>query len=242
MINMRDKITIHIQPIFNTESMDINYAEVLLRPLKKENTTATILKSVKTIEDSIALDKFILENACEVLLNGGLGDTKLSVNLGKKTLEKDEIYKEIYKLVNDTGLCTEDVILELNEFTNFSSPAVITNIKGLTEDNFIVALDDYGCGNTSLQCLIDFDIKIVKFDKTFLDFDGLQDEQLRKLLCQVHRLGIETVIEGVETYEQFKKVTSTGYKNIQGYLLGTPISVTEYKEKYLKEQEEEQEE
>jgi EAL domain-containing protein (putative c-di-GMP-specific phosphodiesterase class I) len=91
-------------------------------------------------------------------------------------------------------------------------------------------LDDFGTGFSSLSYLKDLPIDTLKIDKSFIDgiaTDSSTTIITRSVITMVKQLGVETVAEGVENKEQFEYLKQMNCDNIQGYLLGKPMSEEE---------------
>jgi EAL domain-containing protein (putative c-di-GMP-specific phosphodiesterase class I) len=95
--------------------------------------------------------------------------------------------------------------------------------KGIT-----IAIDDFGTGFSSLSYLDSLPVDIVKIDRSFVR-DIASDSRRFKLLCGIvdlsRALGLEIVIEGVETPEQLALINERGLADmIQGYVFSVPVS------------------
>lgn len=222
-------LTINIQPIFNTNTMQINYAEVLLRSLDGETSVGHILETMHLNGRSVELDKFILNKTCQFIRQyKRKSEVKITVNISKYTLEKPKVYNELLEIINKISKRT--IILELSELTDYSNSIVRDNIQGLIENGVQLAMDDFGVGNSNIQSLLATKVKLVKFDKVFLDVkDNRELSYITQLVKNMHNLGIDTVIEGVETSVQLQSVKYIGYGHIQGFMLARPMSTEKYR-------------
>jgi len=229
-MNFAEDITIHLQPIFDTYTNKVKYAEVLLRPISNQITTYEILKLVKEQGLEIELDKYILRKACETIKDIPNKKLRLTVNLSVKTLEKQGVFEELISIIDESGINTWRCILEINEETEFDNIVVMDNVKGFVHNKVVVALDDLGQGNASMKYISKFPIEIVKFDKVYLYSGNIK---LRDSINYYHKFGIDTVIEGIETIEELERVKEVGFGNIQGFLLGKPVKVGTYKILYI---------
>ena len=95
-------------------------------------------------------------------------------------------------------------------------------------------LDDFGAGYSGLNVLKEYDFDMMKIDMKFLSgFSG--NEKARKILKNIitmaKGLNMSTLTEGVETEEAYQFLKENGCEQIQGYLFGRPMPVTELYEK-----------
>lgn len=103
---------------------------------------------------------------------------------------------------------------------------VIKNIENLREIGFIVSMDDFGSGLSSLNRLKDIDVDVLKLDKLFIE-DTLDSERgvyiIENIIKMSENLNIETVAEGIETKNQAELLKNLGCNIAQGYYFSKPI-------------------
>ena len=90
-----------------------------------------------------------------------------------------------------------------------------------------LALDDFGTGYSSFSYLKDMPIKTLKVDKSFVDEISNKSKDYKitnSIIEMVKSLGIKTVVEGVESIEQYKILSDFGCDYIQGFLMSKPLS------------------
>ena len=110
-------------------------------------------------------------------------------------------------------------------------------IQRLREAGFVVEMDDFGSGYSSLNMLNDTPVDLIKIDMMFLK--NIQDDRsrtttiLRNMVNMMVELGLESIVEGVETKEQFQILSQMGCRLFQGYLFAKPVSVEEFEEQFL---------
>ena len=118
---------------------------------------------------------------------------------------------------------------------------VLAEIEKLRSHSFVVSIDDFGSGYSSLNMLLHIPVDEVKVDRSFLDFydeDEAHVEKHKKFMKVLKELlsisEKQIVCEGVETKEQADFLTTCGYAVGQGYLVDKPIPIEEFREKYCK--------
>ena len=130
------------------------------------------------------------------------------------------------------GINPEQLELEITEsvlINNFED--VVDKIKTIRGIGMRVSLDDFGTGFSSLSYLKNLPIDTIKIDKSFIDSAVVSDSCgiiTESVILMAQKLGFETVAEGVETREQFNYLRSNNCDVIQGFLLGKPVSKTEF--------------
>ena len=109
-------------------------------------------------------------------------------------------------------------------------------IKRLQSEGFIVLMDDFGSGYSSLNTLKDIPVDILKMDMKFLEkSENVQrSRDIMQIIVEMsNKLGIPVIAEGVETKEQADFLLNIGCDIIQGYYYAKPMPVSEFEEKYL---------
>ena len=92
-------------------------------------------------------------------------------------------------------------------------------------------MDDFGSGYSSLNMLQNFEFDAIKFDMRFMrEFNMSRKNHiiLSQLVQMAKKLGIDTVVEGVETTEQVKFLREIGAAKLQGYYFAKPIDLQEW--------------
>ena len=93
-----------------------------------------------------------------------------------------------------------------------------------------LALDDFGTGYSSFGYLKDMPIKTLKVDKSFVDeiCSKHKDYQITgSIIDMVKNLGIKTVVEGVESIEQYNILAEMKCDYIQGFLMSKPLNASD---------------
>ena len=105
---------------------------------------------------------------------------------------------------------------------------MIQNLIRLKTKGVLFLLDDFGKGHTSFGDLTDFDINIVKIDKSITQNAITQTGFLilKNIIQTAHDLGFRTLCEGIETAEHQDAAVKAGCDMLQGYYFYRPMPVT----------------
>ena len=110
---------------------------------------------------------------------------------------------------------------------------LISKLRGA---GFVVEMDDFGSGYSSLNMLKDIHVDILKLDMVFLK-KAEDEERSRKILQMIinlsNQLGMPVITEGVETAEQLKFLSEMGCDMFQGYYFAKPMAIDKFEEKYF---------
>ncbi len=178
------------------------------------------------------LDRYVWELAAKQLsLWQGTDKEKfsISVNISPKDLQFLDIGIVFSELVEKYNIDPSKLNLEITE------TAVAANIgrcieimKELREKGFLIEMDDFGSGYSSLNLLKDIELDVLKIDMKFLSSTGDKkkaDIILEHIITMAQRLNMIVIAEGVETREQMKMLTDMGCDLFQGYYFSKPVDV-----------------
>ncbi|MBE0492932.1 MAG: bifunctional diguanylate cyclase/phosphodiesterase [Thiomicrospira sp.] len=219
-------ICLHYQPILNIKTQDIYY-EALVRLQFEDETVfpSDIFTIIAHHRLEVELDQQILNYLLSQLQQKRLpANIGLSVNISAKTLlqpfivdlfEPFLVYLKQHKIVIEI---TESILIEHIQDVSFV-------LNKLRRQGFLIALDDFGSGYSSIRYLANMPVDIVKFDMTLthaLNADLKTQRLIQSTAHMIREAGYELVMEGVETQQQLELATQAGATNIQGYYIGRP--------------------
>jgi EAL domain-containing protein (putative c-di-GMP-specific phosphodiesterase class I) len=233
-----------LQPQISTEDERLLSAEALIR---WEHSTRGIIEPCYFLDLAeevgllYKLDLFMIEEALAfVREHKGMmnPDFTISVNLSNALFFHQDFLKEVDRLNKKYKDEISHIQLELTENIAMNnqeySKKIILSLKEL---GFSISIDDFGTGYSSLSHLKMLDVDELKIDKSFIDdiVAGEVDYSLVKAIVDMCKaLELVTVAEGVERQEQYKILQNLGCDVIQGYYFSKPLSIEDFKEKYLK--------
>ncbi|MEG1858081.1 MAG: EAL domain-containing protein, partial [Pseudoflavonifractor sp.] len=156
----------------------------------------------------------------------------LSVNISRVNLYNPNLVEMLLELVSRYELEPGLLNLELTESAYTDNPATMKKVMAQLQDHgFLVMMDDFGSGYSSLALLKDIEIDVLKIDMQFLsvsDFPGRGENIIASVIRMAKWLGIPVVAEGAETAQQVDFLRSVGCDYVQGYYYARPMPVAEY--------------
>ncbi|MBP3243442.1 MAG: EAL domain-containing protein [Ruminococcus sp.] len=189
------------------------------------------------------LDKYMWEEACKKLQqwhSEGMKDVYLSVNISQKDFYLLDVYEVITSLVEKYGIEPSSLHLEITETAIMNDPVSRRSlISKLREYGFIIEIDDFGSGYSSLNMLKDIEADVLKVDMGFLTkTDNAEKSKviLRSIITLAKSLDMEVIIEGVEDKEQIGFLNDCGCNIYQGYFFSKPIQISEFENNFLNSQ------
>lgn len=182
------------------------------------------------------LDFYVCEEVCMFISQNRelVGDVVISINLSTITLLLPNIEKTILGILEAYNVPIELVELEITEsaFTD-NLELVIEQVSKLKKAGFMIALDDFGSGISSLNQLKNIELDVLKIDKAFLS-DSLEERKgivvIENVINLAKDLDLKIVAEGVETLESANVLANLGCDIAQGYYYSRPIPMPDFKE------------
>lgn len=151
----------------------------------------------------------------------------ISVNISSHTLTDKVALEEILKQISKVpGL----IHFEITEESLIDNQAMVEeSISRLHQAGSTVHIDDFGTGYSSLSYLNRFDIDTLKIDRSFvMALDSERGKQVFYSLTGIAKqLGMNIVVEGVETKEQFEIVSREPDVVVQGWYFSRSVSAEE---------------
>ena len=148
-----------------------------------------------------------------------------SINISASDIMLKNFADMVSKITERYDIPAELIQFELTETSLFISNAhAIDNLESLNNKGYKIAIDDFGTGYSSLSKLDIFPINILKVDKSFIDnIERLQNIKIIESIIGIAKsYKYQTVIEGIETKDQYKFITKYGFDFAQGYYFAKP--------------------
>lgn len=237
------EIELYIQPQIGTDGSCMG-GEGLVRwnhPTKGLLLPGAFIPSFERNGMIVKLDLHIWELACRQLRKwkeAGFGDRYISVNISPKDFFFVDIFKEFTTLVGRYGVQPKNLKLEITETAMMTDlPKQLKLIRRLREAGFIVEMDDFGSGYSSLNMLKDIHVDVLKIDMEFLRRSESEERSrtiLRTVVALSKELGMPVITEGVETKDHVDFLTEIGCDMFQGYFFAKPMRVADYEERYMR--------
>ncbi|MDA4847187.1 putative bifunctional diguanylate cyclase/phosphodiesterase [Hoeflea poritis] len=228
---VREKsFTVVYQPMFTADTVQVVCCEALSRWYHPEFGAVSPAVYIPLAEEMGIvgeLTRHMLTVACRDCASWPNGSA-VSVNLSANDLRNKEIVSMVTDALDAAGLDAKQLQVEVTESAFVQDAAKAKSIlEELRAKGVTVAIDDFGTGYSSLSYLHLLPLNKVKIDRSFVS-DIANDERTLKLLKGVvhlsRELGLEIVVEGVETEEQLELIRSTGSADlIQGFIFGMPM-------------------
>jgi len=233
-----DEFKVWLQPKYNTETQEISGAEALVRWIDKKGAITSPGDFIPIFEQNgfiSKLDYNVWEKTCKQLriwIDKELPIYPISINVSRVDLYNVNLDKELLFLIKKYDIPISLLHLEITESVFVDQQTVFLNqIKKLKELGFVILMDDFGSGYSSLNTLKDMDIDILKIDMRF--FSETENKTKSNIIVtsvvdMAKKIGIEVIAEGVELESQVDYLKSINCDYIQGYYFAKPMPIEDY--------------
>lgn len=238
-----EEFKVFYQPKTQLNNYQLAGAEALCRWFRNGKVISPgefipVLEGSKAI---CTLDFYMLDHVCRDIrrwLDEGREAVKVSVNLSRLHLGDEDLLESILRIIDKYKVPHHFIEIELTETTTDVDYKELKKIVyGLREQDISTSVDDFGVGYSSLNLIREMPWNVLKIDKSFLptqeeeDKDPSKVKMLRHIITMSQDLGLECIVEGVETAEQVKLLKDCKCYLAQGFYFGRPLPVKEFEQK-----------
>lgn len=234
---LQEDILIYVQPKYDIENNMIIGGEALVRWLHPKHGLISPSVFIPVLEKNgliTQLDDFVWEKTCQLLreLKNMHCLLPISINISRLNFYRNHLPLLLLDLVHKYELQPQDLHLEITESVYSKDTEVIYSvIEELQQLGFVILMDDFGSGYSSLSMLKDAPVDIIKLDMGFL---SLKDDMKRSyaiieaIVDLSYTLDLSLIVEGVETKEQVAFLQKIHAQYAQGYYFSKPVPVKDY--------------
>lgn len=236
----RSEFRAYFQPKVNLATGRIDACEALARWVRPDRTIISPGRFIPVAEESGLigpLSDAIMREACwKAAAWARAGHpAKVAVNVSALQFRDDRFADNVLRIIRHSTLSADQLELEITESVVMEDPdRALKIIAPLREAGVRLAIDDFGCGQSSLSALSKLPFDVIKIDQQFVRALERGDEQAPTLveimLEMARRLGMKVVAEGVERREEMEFMAARGCHWAQGFLYGAAVSADEFAE------------
>ncbi len=212
--------------------------EALLRWRRKDGGVETPEAFRPALDDPLLsgeITVFVVRSALDQArewIDRGDPNVSISINIGPHQFRDSNFPNFLLAEIKRRRLPASAIEIEVTEdvFLGRDAGEVLKTCRTFNECGLRISFDDFGTGFASLTHLLDFPVRAIKIDRSFVSRLGTEARAagFLKAACDLaHSLTIEVVAEGIETHEQCELLKSIGCDYGQGYLFHRPSPASE---------------
>lgn len=233
---------LYVQPQYHHVTQKVVGGEVLVRwqhPTKGLIPAYAFIPLFEKNGFIAKLDEYVWEQTCKYIkewmdLGMQVARLPLSVNISRADFYYLNVEETLLRLTKEYKIPRDKLVLEITESSYTDDlKEMIEMVRRLQSHGFIVEMDDFGSGYSSLALLKDLPVNVIKVDMHFLAQSDDENNNksymvLEAAIKMLQAIYMPIIIEGVETKEQADFVSSLGCHTIQGFYYSKPIPIEDY--------------
>lgn len=234
----QQSLTVFYQPVINIETNKIAKFEALVRWPDGNGSYISPAEFIPIAEEFGLIHlvgNFVLKQACmdlKSLHQHGFEHICFSVNRSINEFFHYELEQQsIASTIKAAGLPYESIIIEITESTAMSENRYAKEaLAQLKQKGIKIALDDFCTGYSSLNYLIDYEVDIIKIDRSFVNeiAHNKHSQILTSTVIELAaKLDIEVIAEGVENELQMAFLRQHNCRYIQGFFFNPALPIAD---------------
>lgn len=228
-----DGIEVYYQPIYDIKNGKFTSMEALVRARTADGTQVPPGEFIEYAERNgmiLRLGTIVFRKVCEFIQRSHIdnyGVEYIEVNLSVVQCMQESLARDLQDIMGEYNVPPYRINFEITESAAANSKSLLEmNMTELIAYGSDFSLDDYGSGYSNLSNVVGLPLKIIKIDKTMVD-DFFKSEKVKiatkSTIDMIHKLGMEIVVEGVETESQYLEFKKLNVEYIQGYYFSKPL-------------------
>jgi EAL domain-containing protein (putative c-di-GMP-specific phosphodiesterase class I) len=233
----RGELFLHYQPKTDIASGRMRSVEALVRWAHPQRGLVMPGDFIALAEERgliVPIGQWVMQAACRQMRDwrsAGLAVPSVAVNLSARQFASDTLVEDLLDALTLYGIAASEFEVELTESVLMADPERASEVlERIHAMGVRISIDDFGTGYSSLSYLKRIPAQTVKIDRSFIR--GLPEDKddaaiTQAVIAVAHSLGLGVVAEGVETEAQLQMLRQMGCDQVQGYLLGRPMSAAD---------------
>lgn len=233
-----DEFIVYLQPKMNMISSELYGAEALSRwnhPIDGIRMPEVYIPLFEKNGFISKLDMYVYEEVCKIKA-GWKGKKQehipISINMSRLHLYNNNFPDTLEAIAKKYDIPTNELELEITEKTFLKdSSELIRMIDLLRKKGFMISIDNFGSGFSSLNLLKDLLVNSIKIDREFLTESSCKEKGkkvLRNIIAMFCDLKMNVIAPGIETKSQIDFITRCGCQIGQGFYYSEPLPPDEF--------------
>lgn len=219
----------HFQPIISLVHHRVVGYEGLVRPRDSGGQPIApdvLFDSLESDDDIVFLDRLARNIHVRNFANAGLDQPWLFLNVNARVAMCGNEHGPYFEaMLARHGLAPHRVVIELIENEIRDETKLAEAMRYYSDLGCLVAIDDFGAGQSNFDRIWRVQPQIVKIDRKSL-VQARNNPRVRRifpsLVALLHEAGCMTLIEGIEDEEDVMIALDSGVDFVQGYFFGRP--------------------
>ncbi len=229
----QNELRVYYQPVHELSTSRLIGVEALVRwehPQRGLVSPGEFIPIAERTGLIAEIDAWVMQQSCRQMcqwLQDGVQLSFIAVNVSSRLFARRELYQQVAKVLDETGLDPALLELEVTESAVMDDPEVaLEQLHRLRELGVSLAIDDFGTGYSSLLRLKRLPVQKLKIDQGFvagLPWDEDDAAIVRVVIALAQSMGMQVQAEGIEQAEQARFLLDQSCDLGQGYWFGRPM-------------------
>jgi EAL domain-containing protein (putative c-di-GMP-specific phosphodiesterase class I) len=229
-------LVVHYQPVVHLDSGALWGVEALVRWIDEGGALVPPGDFLRVAEDAglvEAIDDWVLDDVLRQAAewrNAGTLPARICLNISAERCRRSDPAPRMVERVLTASFDPGRFVVEVMDSPRLVDRGTVRTIEGLRDGGFMVAIDDFGSGSSSLAFLRSVRVDMLKIDRPFLQSVPADSDACRMLAALIDlafALDVEPIGEGIETHAQREFLLRSGCRVGQGFLFGEPVPAAE---------------
>ena len=228
----------YFQPKYNMADHSIIGSEALVRWIDEKKEIKYPGSFIPFFEKNgfiVEIDLCIYTNVCRIIrswIDQGLDVKPVSCNFSRLHFRNEDFPQTLCRIADQYQVPHEYLELEITESVVMENrERVLDYLDRLKKLHFLISIDDFGSGYSSLGMLQYLTVDVIKLDRSFLQ-EGITEKRMRTIIegiiKVIHGLNISIICEGVENKEQAEMLIDMGCHRAQGFYYAKPMPLADF--------------
>lgn len=234
----KGELSLHYQTIIAPYDNSIYSFEALLRWWNPELGNVSPQELIEVAERTgliTEIESWVIETAISnlsTLRQYTNSQARIAVNISSIHLVDSNLAPYLLSTLSKHHLNPSDLIIEITESVLLDDLDSTNNpVTAITSTGINISIDDFGTGYSSLAYLHKINASSVKIDRAFVNDDDNTVQTLSAINNVIVSLGMQSVVEGIETQQQANNAKKAGIALQQGYWYTRPKALEAFKRK-----------
>ena len=228
-----EQFHVYYQPKYDLQSEMVAGAEALVRWIHPEKGLLSPGVFIPIFERNgfiTQLDRYVWESACRDLrrwMDLGYPPVAVSVNVSRADIYNPKLAEILQGLLEKYNIPIRYLHLEITESAYTDNPEqIIAVVQNLHDIGFIIEMDDFGSGYSSLNMLAEMSVDVLKLDMRFVQSEtaNTSGKGIMSFVISLAKwMRLSVVAEGVENADQIATLRSMDCNYVQGFYYAKPM-------------------
>ena len=231
-----DQFKVFYQPKFSLDKEELIGGEALIRWQHPDKGFMPPDEFIPLFEKNgfiTSIDLYVFETTCKLVSKWqklGYRIVPISVNISRVDIYNNDLPSILNRIIEKYDIDRKYIHLEITETAYTDNPRqLIDAVKTFKDNGFVLEMDDFGSGYSSLNMLSDVPVDMLKLDMKFLQSDSDKNKDILNFIVGLaEKLNLSVIAEGIETKVELNFLRKIGCKYGQGYYFSKPLPIEEF--------------